>query len=514
MHAEPYSATSVGKLRLLVVIASYGVKNLPYLDQVIESYQKLSLRVDVVVISDGPKQVAEGVTVVVGLPSRDPWSLPFAHKNIFARNVDKYDLFAYSEDDIEVTEAHIQSFLRITPELKEDEIAGYDLYEIGDSGQAWMPGVHGAFHWKPDSVGRRGPYTIAQFTNEHAGFYLLTQNQLRRAISSGGFLRRPYAGRYDMLCAAATDPYTSCGFRKVICISQLDHFLLRHLPDRYVGKRGLSLSVFKDQVRTLEEIEQGRHPVTTLVNVEPRIAHDKWSKSYYEPPNEALIDLIPNDATHILSIGCGSGATEARLIKNGAQVTALPLDSVIGAIAAQKGIKIIYGTLTGALTELNGTHFDCLIVSGLLHLMRDPAAFLGQCVSLLRPKGTLVVSGPNFDYLPILVRRLLRLGDYGELQNFDLSGINTFSMLALRWWLRDLRLELEAVSWKNPPRAAPLSGSIKQPAWPRRIVADTWNWLRQVALPGIAEDSWTHFFAMPRGRLFAKTWIVRARREP
>ncbi len=84
-------------------------------------------------------------------------------------------------------------------------------------------------------------------------------------------------------------------------------------------------------------------------------------------------------------------------------MTALLLDSVIGSMAAQKGVKIIYGALTEALTELNGTQFDCLIVSDLIDLMRDPAGFFRQCVSLLRKGGALVVSGPNFDFLPIFV---------------------------------------------------------------------------------------------------------------
>ena len=182
----------------------------------------MSLEVDVVVLSDAPKEIGVGARVEVGLPSSNPWSLPFAHKPLFAQNVDEYDLFIYSEDDIEVTEGNIDAFLRWTPQLADDEIAGFLRYEVDASGARSLPDVHGRFHWDPESVRRRGAGVFAEFTNEHAAFYILTRQQLKRAIASGGFLRDPGKGKYDMLCSAATDPYTNCGFRKVLCVSEID----------------------------------------------------------------------------------------------------------------------------------------------------------------------------------------------------------------------------------------------------------------------------------------------------
>jgi hypothetical protein len=117
-------------------------------------------------------------------------------------------------------------------------------------GRISLPGVHGPFHWRPESVRRRGAHLVAEFTNEHSACYLLTKAQLKRAIASGGFLREPYDGQYDMLCSAATDPYTSCGFRKVLGISAIEDFLVHHLPNHYAGKLGLSLEMFKEQIHT------------------------------------------------------------------------------------------------------------------------------------------------------------------------------------------------------------------------------------------------------------------------
>ena len=87
--------------RLLVAIASYGTKNAALLQRVIDQYLAMEFDVDIVVLSNIPRELGPRVRVVVGLPSPDPWSLPFAHKAVLAENVEKYDLFAYSEDDIE-----------------------------------------------------------------------------------------------------------------------------------------------------------------------------------------------------------------------------------------------------------------------------------------------------------------------------------------------------------------------------------------------------------------------------
>lgn len=81
------------RLRLLVVIASYGRKNVPFLRQIIQKYQSMAMEVEIVVLSEAPKDLDAGVKVMVGLPTKNPWSLPFAHKKFFAENVEQYDLF-------------------------------------------------------------------------------------------------------------------------------------------------------------------------------------------------------------------------------------------------------------------------------------------------------------------------------------------------------------------------------------------------------------------------------------
>ena len=435
------------RLRFLVAIASYGRKNDLFLRRIIQKYQSMAMDVDVVVLSEAPKDLGPSVKVIVGLPSPNPWSLPFGHKKLFAENVDRYDLFAYSEDDMEVTEQNVRAFLQATSVLEADEIAGFLRYEVDPAGTLHMPEAHAAAHWKPESVRLRKGWTIAEFSNEHAAFYLLTQSQLRQAIESGGFLREPYEGRYDMLCAAATDPYTNCGFRKVICISVLDDFLIHHLPNRYVGQLGLPLSELKEQIKTLMDISAGKHPASTLCAAESKLMNVQWSKDYDEKPSDELLAALPRGGRTVLSVGCGSGATEAKLIQRGMTVTALPLDSVIGVVAAHLGVEMIYGAWEEGMSQLTGRKFDCVLISNLLHLQPDPAHFLERCAQFVSENGMLLVSGPNFNRIPNLIKRNFGANGYRKLKSFAESGITLCGPRTFLHQLKKLGLNSASVRW-------------------------------------------------------------------
>jgi SAM-dependent methyltransferase len=437
------------RLRLLIAIASYGNRQIEFLKEVIRNYQDMPMDVDVVVVSDAPKDLGGGVTVKVGLPSKNPWSLPFAHKAVFAERVDRYDLFVYSEDDIDVNEGHIRAFLNATAQLESDEIAGFLRYEVNPSGKWLLTEPWGHYHWKPESVKRRGDYTVAEFTNEHAGFYILTQSQLKRAIASGGFLRDPCVGRYGLPETAATDPYTNCGFRKVICISTLQDFLVHHLPNRYANGLPMSLASFQQQIQTLMKISDGTHPARTLCEVESRSWPSRWQKSYYEKPNDEWLKMVPADATEILSIGCGWGALEEKLTQRGAKVTALPLDSVIGEEAAGRGIEVVYGTLDECLRTLEGRRFDGVLLMNLLHLQPDPGWLVGQSARLVREGGALVLGGPNFHRLPWLLKRHWRIGEFRKLRSFELGGISVCGPGTLAKDIRNGGLRVAAVEWLN-----------------------------------------------------------------
>ena len=437
------------KLRVLVVIASYGTGHLKYLKQMIQTYQSMAMEVHVVVFTEAGKALGTGVEEIVGLPSRNPWTLPFAHKPVFAQRVDQYDLFIYTEDDIGVSERQIRAFLKATSELPPDEIAGFLRYEVDKTGTWLLTEPWGRYHWKPESVRRRGSYTVAEFTNEHAGFYMLTSAQLRRAITSGGFVRSPYRGRYSWPETAATDPYTGCGFRKVICISALKDFLVHHMPNRYAEVLPVSLAAFEEQIEILVRIRDGLHPAKALCAVESALWPSWWQKSYYEAPGRELLEMIPPGARSVLSIGCGWGLTEAELQRRGAKVTAVPLDSIIGAVAERRGIKAVYGTWDECVKLLEGQRFDCVFVKDLLHLQRHPEQVVEQISGLVAEGGSLVCAGPNFDRAPWRLKRALGIDGFDKLRSFESGGFSICVPRTLARPIEKAGLRIQDVRWLN-----------------------------------------------------------------
>ena len=141
--------------------------------------------------------------------------------------------------------------------------------------------------------------------------------------------------------------------------------------------------------------------------------------------------MVPEETKTVLSVGCGWGAVEGALKERGCKVTALPLDSVIGAMAARRGIEVIYGTLDEGMGILRGRKFDCVLMTNLLHLLPNPWSVLEECTKFVREGGTLVIAGPNFNSIPVLMRRTLGSNDYAKLRSFAESGIHAFG---IRFW--------------------------------------------------------------------------------
>ncbi len=422
------------RIKMLIAIASYGCMNDRYLERVVDEYRRMSFEVNIVIHSDIKKHAAHGVKVVTGLPFRDACSLPYAHKSLFANSLDDYDLFLYSEDDILISEKNIQAFLKAVQEISTTEIPGFIRVEE-DRATRNYPDFRNQFHWDPKSLRHRGEYTLARFTNEHAACYLMTKDQLRSAIDSGGYLVAPHCGKYDMICTAATDPYTQCGFEKVVCISHIDEFLVNHLSNRYIGSGfGVSADEFDRQIRTLLEISKSEDKPEPLFATETKLRSCLYSKEYYEEPRREVASSIDPGVTTILSVGCGSGATEAWLAKKGFQVTAVPLDRIIASSPLLEGIEVVPGTFDYVLHSLEGRRFDCLLLLNVLHLIDDPARLLGRIIPLLSKRGSVIASVPN---MARIARPWKKSGWYRYFANISYQGVGAHyaSATTLRKWL-------------------------------------------------------------------------------
>lgn len=452
-------------MKILVAIANYGTGNDRYLSRVLDEFRKMSYDVDLVVTSNIAKSIAADVEVIPGLPTKDPRSLPFAHKRIFAERLESYDMFIYTEDDILIGPRNVSALLRANEALADNELLGFFRSERDPLGKIYFPDAHFHYHWDAGSVSRRGEYAFARFTNLHSGCYALTKQQLRRAIASGGFLVQPHEGVYEPLETAATDPYTQCGFQKLICVSHIDDFIVPHLSNRYAGKGSLAAEDFYSQLKMLSSLSRNGKAKSTLFPVETNLLHQRWSKSYYEPCQGEAIALIPESAKELLSIGCGWGVTEKCLAERGKNVKAMPMDPVIAASAEARGVEIVHGDFKTARERLANERFDCILFSNVLHLVRDPAELLSAFAELLTPGGCVVASVPNLSKPRRILRRIRYRGHLANPKSYDESGMHATTGHTIQRWFRQAHLLPKRMVYENLEGKSPsgLSSKLVKP---------------------------------------------------
>jgi SAM-dependent methyltransferase len=435
MMAKADQSIKLSGLKILVVIANHGNGNNLYLRQLLNEYRKMPGMVDIVVLSNIFKNLGDDIEVVVGCPTADPWSLPFGHKQIFFERMNQYDLFIYSEDDILVTQKNIEAFLQVSPFLDANQLAGFLRFEKRPDGTRFYPDAHLNFHWDARYLEKKAECIFAYFTNEHAATYILTRQQLQSAVNSGGFMVPPHVGKYHLPESAATDPYTQCGFKKMICISRLHDFIVHHLPNKYVGKMGTEEPEFERQIGALIDIATKAIIPSQLLDTHKSLEVCELGKNYYEPAREDLVQAIPPESQAVLSIGCGWGATEQRLAQTGRKVVAVPADSVISACVEARGIEVANGDLNTIVARLMGRKFDCLLFLNSLHVMTDPAHALTTLLPLLTEDATVVISVPNLNNLSVKWRKLRRLKTYQSLGDYQESGLHFTSHRTVREWL-------------------------------------------------------------------------------
>jgi len=428
-------------MKILTAIANYGSKNAGYLDRLIGEYRSMDHDVDVVVLSNIDKELGREVEVKVGLPSKNPWSLPFGHKRIFAERINDYDLFIYSEDDTLIRQSNIDAFLDVSEVLPENEIAGFLRYEVDSENRRFFSSVHSHFHWVPGSVKSMGKDIFARFTNDHSACFMLMREQLQKAIDSGGFLVAPHQGRYDLLCTAATDPYTQCGFTKMICISRLEDFSLHHLPNQYLGRMGLAEDEMRLQVERLRSLIGDEGDKRELFATETKLNDCRWDKFYYEKRRDDILALVPDGAKNVLSVGCGWGETEAALVQKGVRVVAVPLDTVIGECARSRGVEA-------------AERFDAILFVDVVEHLADPVEVLSEYATLLNDDGRLIVSVPNFDYIKTR-QKISRNGQYAGA--FEDRQLHLTTMNMVKDWLGQSKLKVGCRRYEINRRCQKLS---------------------------------------------------------
>ncbi len=388
------ASTSGRRLSVLVAIASYGTGQDHFLKQVVAEFRKLEMDCRIVVLSNIDKPVP-GAEVLVGLPSRDTYSLPFAHRPLFIKHASDYDLFIYTEDDTPITPANVRAFLEVQQQLREDQVAGFMRSETSPDGHRYIVSVNSHFRWLPGTTFATSSNRFAQFSNQHSGCFIVSRAQLARAIASGGFTVEPRSGRYGILETAASDIHTQCGLERVICLTRIEDFIVPHLANKYFRSMGLPEATFVEHVKAMSRLGEAGVRPASLFEPQTRAPGFRWSKTLYRPASQALLALVPPSARRVLSVGATTGADEAALAARGMEVSVVPLDGVFGSVLKGQGFEVHDGLPAQAMVDLRGAEIDVILAADVLHLLPDPGGWLHAASKALAVNGEVVGSVSN-----------------------------------------------------------------------------------------------------------------------
>jgi len=383
-------------MKILIAIASYGEKNDDYLNTLLQSLREIPYKKDIIVQSNIEKKLGDDIQCLVDLPNTDPRSLVFAHRQLFIDNLNNYDLFLYTENDILITQQNIEAFIETSKMLPENQVLGFVRYEVNQKNEILLTDIHYSYHWIAKSVQGVQSKIFAQFNNKHSACYLLTQSQLSTAIKSGNYNNFPrISGAGGILEAASADPFIDCGLEKVICLSDIDRFLVQHLPNNYIDKWGLNMKELKPQIEAMTEIANGDLVNTTLLENQTKLLIRSFDKKYLNNCDQTVLKKIGSGRRKILSVGCGDGSTEEKLVQMGHDVTAIPLDSIIAAVAKDKGIEVITPDLERSLNDLSSRKFDYILFLETLHYVPEPEIYLQKFLDILKKNGTILATFMN-----------------------------------------------------------------------------------------------------------------------
>jgi hypothetical protein len=240
-------------MKLLISLATYGTKNINYINQVIDTYKSFN-KYDVDIIVNGT-DILERADITF-IQHINPINTVYFHRSDFVKNLNSYDYYLFSEDDILITEDTIDTYIAYDKKLDLNTCLGFLRYEKTEINEDYMIDLwlNAPYPYiKNDNIIINNERYFS-VTNPHQSCYVLSNEKLNFVISNSNYA---IDGSNITTCILEhassgifTDWYQNTGvINKVIPVENLRNCIVEHLPGSHSNGPGINEQVTSEMFR-------------------------------------------------------------------------------------------------------------------------------------------------------------------------------------------------------------------------------------------------------------------------
>jgi GT2 family glycosyltransferase/trans-aconitate methyltransferase len=177
----------------------------------------------------------------------------------------------------------------------------------------------------------------------------------------------------------------------------------------------------------------GKQNYSNILGVNYKKFIEKWGfrPNYYSIARKELLELVQNDRTaalNVLDVGCGAGATLARIkyLYPNANVYGVELLPEI-ADMADESLHVISGDIECMELPYQTGYFDYIICADVLDELTDPEAVLKKLKPYLKPDGCILASIPNLMNAQTIYTLLHGDFHYAKRETRDITRLRYFT---------------------------------------------------------------------------------------
>lgn len=152
--------------------------------------------------------------------------------------------------------------------------------------------------------------------------------------------------------------------------------------------------------------------------------------AYYKGIHPKIFEMITPGTQKVLDLGCGTGELGKRLKaeKGVEQVVGIETMPEVAREAKENLDRVIRIDVENVRLDGLAKHFDCIVMSGILHHLKDPWAVVRRFREYLKDDGYVLAAIPNVGHISVIKDLLLGKWNYKTEGILDVCHMKFFTL--------------------------------------------------------------------------------------